>query len=168
MYYPYGDRHVEPEIALKYALKLILIKCIFEFLINIAPPASNSVYDRERNVFFCTVVQWARSCFHGHMKRVRLPVTLISVTLYRSFFLFSFCFLMLIFFLSCFPDLYSYCWPCWSCTWIMKIYILSLSPESFILEKGFQELLICILATLTARKKKKKNISWNSCILSWC
>ena len=109
MYYPYGDRHVEPEIALKYALKLILIKCIFEFLINIAPPASNSVYDRERNVFFCTVVQWARSCFHGHMKRVRLPVTLISVTLYRSFFLFSFCFLMLIFFLSCFPDLYSYC-----------------------------------------------------------
>ena len=108
----------------------------------------------EKNDFFCTVVQWARSCFHGHMKRVRLPVTLISVTLYRSFFLFSFCFLMLIFFLSCFPDLYSYCWPCWSCSWIMKIYILSLSPESFILEKGFQELLTCILATLTARKKK--------------
>ena len=43
MDYPHG-----PELALKYALKLILIKCIFEFLINTAPPASNSVYDREK------------------------------------------------------------------------------------------------------------------------
>ena len=33
-----------------------------------------------------------------------------------------------------------------------SIYILSLSPE-YILKKGFQELLICILAKLTARKK---------------
>ena len=57
MYYPYGDRPVEPEIALKYALKLILIKCIFEFLINIAPPASNSVYDREKWFFlYCGAV----------------------------------------------------------------------------------------------------------------
>ena len=33
-----------------------------------------------------------------------------------------------------------------------SICILSLSPE-YILKKGFQELLICILAKLTARKK---------------
>ena len=33
-----------------------------------------------------------------------------------------------------------------------SIYILSVSPE-FILEKGFQKLLICILAKLTTRKK---------------
>ena len=35
-----------------------------------------------------------------------------------------------------------------------SIYILSLSPE-YILKKGFQELLICILAKLTAKKKHK-------------
>ena len=35
------------KIAMKYALKLIFLKCIFEFMINTAPPDSNSVYGRE-------------------------------------------------------------------------------------------------------------------------
>ena len=33
---------------MKYALKLIFLKCIFEFMINTAPTASNSVYGREK------------------------------------------------------------------------------------------------------------------------
>ena len=35
-------------MALKYSLKLIFLKCIFEFMINTAPQASNSVYAREK------------------------------------------------------------------------------------------------------------------------
>ena len=35
-------------MTLKYALKLIFLKCLFEFMINTAPPASNSVYGREK------------------------------------------------------------------------------------------------------------------------
>ena len=35
-------------MALKYALKLFFLKRIFEFMINTAPPASNSVYGREK------------------------------------------------------------------------------------------------------------------------
>ena len=42
---PRGDSH---EIALKYALKLIFLKRLFEFMINTAPPASNSVYGSEK------------------------------------------------------------------------------------------------------------------------
>ena len=33
---------------MKYALKLIFLKCLFEFMMNTAPPASNSVYGREQ------------------------------------------------------------------------------------------------------------------------
>ena len=33
---------------MKYTLKLIFLKCIFEFMINTAPTASNSVYGREK------------------------------------------------------------------------------------------------------------------------
>ena len=33
---------------MKYELKLIFLKCIFEFMMNTAPPASNSVYGREK------------------------------------------------------------------------------------------------------------------------
>ena len=34
-------------MALKYALKLIFLKCIFEFMINTAPPDSGNVYGRK-------------------------------------------------------------------------------------------------------------------------
>ena len=36
------------EIALKYALKLVFLKCVFEFMINTALPAENSVFGREK------------------------------------------------------------------------------------------------------------------------
>ena len=70
----------------------------------------------------------------GFDSRRRCFPFLCTVLIY--FFLFSLCF-------SFWPVfLYSYCSPCWSCTWI----------RSFILEKGFQVFLICTLAKLTARK----------------
>ena len=77
------------------------------------------------------------------------PGDAVSVSSYRFFSLdlvwslFQHCFSFWPFFL------YSHCWPCWSCTWI-KIDILTLSAE-FYFGKGFQKLLICILAELTTR-----------------
>ena len=88
-----------------------------------------------------TVVQWSRNCLQGQMNRVLLPATLISVTLCRSFFfLFSIFlihnpFLLFSFILTAHPADHA----------LGSIYILSLSQESFILEKGFQKFLICIL-----------------------
>ena len=97
--------------------------------------ASNSHYGREKLFSYdkinisnhVTVVQWSRSCLHVQINRVRLPATMLSVSLYRFFFL---VFFLTVFFLSCFKHyfsfwhffLHSYCWPCWSCTWI-NIYL---------------------------------------------
>ena len=72
-----------------------------------------------------TVVQWSRSCLHVQIHRVRPPAMLFSVPFFFSCLAF---FLNTIFPLAFF--LYSYCWPCWSCTWI-NIDILSLSPELY-------------------------------------
>ena len=76
------------------------------------------VFDMTNLVFtLCvTVVLWSRSCLHVQINRVRLPVTLFFVSLYGFFFLFGLFFWTLFFLLAFF--LYSYCWPCWSCTWI--------------------------------------------------
>ena len=63
---------------------------------NTAPPASNSVYGKEK-LFWCdkinqfqimcvTVVQLSRRCLHLQINWVRLPATLFSVSLYRFFF----------------------------------------------------------------------------------
>ena len=87
------------EIALKYALKLIFLKCIFEFMINTALPASNSIYGREKlfdmtksilQIMCIIVVQWSRSCFEVQINQVGLPATLFSVSLYLFFCLVSF------------------------------------------------------------------------------
>ena len=81
--------------ASKYALKLVFLKCIFEFMINIAPPASNSVYGREHLFWYdkitfsnmrVTVVHWSWSFLHVQINRVRPPATLLSVSLHRFFF----------------------------------------------------------------------------------
>ena len=68
-----------------------------------------------------TVVQWSRSCLHLQINRVRLPATLFSVSLYRLFFFRVWSLFLTLFFLLAFY-LYSYCWPCWSCTWINKYF----------------------------------------------
>ena len=96
------------------------------------------------------LVQWSRSCSQGQMSRVRLPATPISVLCTVLFFFSVQFFLNTQFFSPVF--FYSYRWPCRSPTKINIYIILSLSRESFILENGFQEFLICILAKLTARK----------------
>ena len=52
-------------MVLKYAFKLIFLKCIFEFIINSAPPTSNSVQGREKCVkddnVNGTIIPWLRS-----------------------------------------------------------------------------------------------------------
>ena len=51
-------------MALKYTFKLTFHKCIFEFMINTAPPTSNSVHGREKcfkyNNCGVTIFQWLR------------------------------------------------------------------------------------------------------------
>ena len=82
------------------------------------------------------------------INQARLPATLFSVFCTVFFFLFGlffntiFPFGLFFFILTADPAGHA----------LGSIYILSVSPE-FILEKGFQKLLICILAKLTTRKK---------------
>ena len=49
--------------SLKYALKLVFLKCIFEFMINTAPPASNSVYGREK-LFWYDKINYSNHMCH--------------------------------------------------------------------------------------------------------
>ena len=101
-----------------------------------------------------TVVQWSRSCLNVKINRVLLPATRFSVSLYRFFF---FSPVWSLFFNTIFP-------------FGLFFFILTADPaghalgsiiyfevRSFILEKVFQKLVICIPAKLTTRKKKKKN-----------
>ena len=95
-------------------------------MINTAPLASNSVYGREKLLWYDKINFLNHVCHCGavfidkellaRVNRVRLPTTLFSVILYRFSFLFGL-FILTLFFLLAF-SLYSYCWPCWSCTWI--------------------------------------------------
>ena len=103
-------------------------------MINTAPPASNSVYGREN--FF--------------------RITLFSVSLYRFFFFF----LNTIFPFSLFFTVD----PAGHALGSIYQYIFRAWVRSFILQKGFQKLLICILAMLTTRKK---NISCQDLCLLW-
>ena len=99
-----------------------------------------------------TVVQWSRSCLNVQINRVLLPATRFSVSLYR----FVFSPVWSLFFNTIFP-------------FGLFFFILTADPaghalgsiiyfefRSFILEKVFQKLLICILTKLTTREKKKK------------
>ena len=76
--------------------------------------AEKNCFDMTKLIFqiMCvTVVQWSRSCLNVQIKPVSTPGDAVSVSLYRFF-------LCLVYF-SFWPFfLYSYCWPCWSCTWI--------------------------------------------------
>ena len=81
--------------------------------------AEKNCFDMTKLIFqirCSTVVQWSRSCLHVQINRVRLPSTLFSVSLYRFFVLFGPFFWHYFSFWPFFP--YSYCWPCWSWTWI--------------------------------------------------
>ena len=136
-------------IALKYALKLIFLKFMFEFMINTDPPASNSVFqvfgrlkygfDTTKLIFqiMCvTVVQWLRSFLHLQVNRVRLPVTLFSVSLYRFFF--NGLFFLTLFFLLAFFFFILTADPAGHA--LGSIYTLSLSPD-FYFGKGISKAL---------------------------
>ena len=114
-------------MALKHALNLL--KCIFEIMINTAPPASNIVYGREKLFWYDKLNVSNHVCHCGTVVKGLLeradkpgltPGDAVSVSLYRFVFLLVVSFLKHYF--SFWPFfLYSYCWPCLSCTWI-KIY----------------------------------------------
>ena len=90
-----------------------------DLLASTASMAEKNCFDMTKLTFHIvcvTVVQWSRSFLHVQSNRVRLPATLLSVSMYCFFFLFGLFFLTLFFFLAFF--FYSYCRPCWSCTWI--------------------------------------------------
>ena len=48
---------------MKYALKLVFLKCIFEFMINTALPASNSFYGREK-LFRCDKINVSNHVYY--------------------------------------------------------------------------------------------------------
>ena len=117
-----------------------------DLLASTASMAEKNCFDITKLTFHIvcvTVVQWSRSFLHVQSNRVRLPATLLSVSMYCFFFLFGLFFLTLFFFLAFFFILTAD--PAGHA--LGSIFILSLSPE-FISEKGFQKLLICILAKL--------------------
>ena len=99
-------------------------------------------FDMTRLIFqiMCvTMVQWSRSSLHVQINRVRLPATLLSVSLY-GFFLpvwsifFHTIFSFGLFFFILTSDAAGHA--------LGSIYILSLSPEVYF-GKGIQKLLIC-------------------------
>ena len=75
------------------------------------------------------------------------------------FFLFSPCFLMLFFLSECFPLLILTQLVLTLLIMHLDHYIFSALVRSFILQKGFQELLICILAKLNIRPEKNHKLS---------
>ena len=103
---------------MKYALKPIFLKCIFEFMINTAPPASNSVYGREKLFWYDKINFSNHVCHYGAVVKEFLacadkPGSTPSDAAF-SFFVSFFSH----YFFFCPFFLYSYCRPCWSCTWI--------------------------------------------------
>ena len=120
------------------ALKLVFLKCIFEFMINTAPPASNSVYAREK-LFWYPIIDFSNHVCHVQISRVRLLATLFSVSLYRYFFPVWSIFLTL-FFLLAFFSLFLLKTLLVNDLAPGSIYILSLSPE-FHFGKGISKAL---------------------------
>ena len=150
---------------MKYTLKLIFLKCIFEFLINTAQTASmveKNCFDMTKLIFQTTrviVMQWSRSCLNVQINGGRLPATLFSVSLYRVFFsvwslFLTLFFLLAIFFFIITADHVHHA--------LGSIYVLSLSPE-FYFGKGVSKALD--LHTGQAYYQKKKNTSFQDTFL---
>ena len=121
----------------------------YYLMINTAPPASNSVYGREKlfwygkinfflKIMCVTVVQWSRSCLQVQINRVRFPASDAVL-----------CFLVPFFF-SCLVSFFNTIFPFDRFFFILtadppghalgSIYILSLSPE-FYFGKGISKAL---------------------------
>ena len=115
-------------------------------MINTAPPASNSVYGREKLFWYD--------------KRADKPGSAPGVFLFGLFF--KNCFSFWPFFL------YSYCWPCWSCTWI-NIYFKLKSGVLF-WKRDFKSSWSAYWPSLRPDKNHKPcqdmSLLWNSWILT--
>ena len=105
-----------------------------------------------------TMVQWSRSSLHVQINRVRLPATLLSVSLYR-FFHTIFSFALFFFILTADPAGHA----------LGSIYILSLSPE-FYFGKGISKVLDLHTGQPYDQKKtiscQDMSLLWNSWIFS--
>ena len=69
---------------LKYAFKLIFLKCIFEFMKNSDPPTSNSVHGREKcfkddNVNG-TIIRWLLGAMVKDLTSLQLENPMVSFT----------------------------------------------------------------------------------------
>ena len=139
-------------------------------MINTAPPASNSVYSREKLFWYDNINFWNHVCHRGVvvkelLERADKPGSTPGNAV--------FCFFVPFF-----------CSPVWSLFFNtifpfgLFFFILTADPaghalgsiiqvRSFILDKVFQKFLICILAKLTTRKKTKKNISCQDMSILW-
>ena len=131
---------------MKYALKLIFPKCIFEFMINTAPPALNSVYGREKLFWYEKII------FSNH------AVFCFFVPFF--FFVFSFFFPFSLFFFVV------YRWPYWSCALdqYINIYFKFKSGVLFC-KRDFKSFWSAYWPYL--RPEKKKNISCQDMSLLW-
>ena len=110
-----------------------------DLLASTASMAEKNCFDMTKLTFHIvcvTVVQWSRSFLHVQSNRVRLPATLLSVSMYCFFFLFGLFFLTLFFFLAFFFILTAD--PAGHA--LGSIFILSLSPE-FYFGKGISKAL---------------------------
>ena len=104
-------------------VKLVFLKCIFQFVIKIASPTLSNVKDRQiwfkLNNFTCSFTDWQRRPSGIGVVRYQLVVMLqVRIMVARNFFLccrFFFFFVLFNFlFIIFFPFpffLYSYCWP---------------------------------------------------------
>ena len=98
--------------------------------------AEKHCFDKTKLIFQITVVQWSRSCLNVQINRVRLPVTLFSVSLYRFFF--NGLFFLTLFFLLAFFFFILTADPAGHA--LGSIYTLSLSPD-FYFGKGISKAL---------------------------
>ena len=94
-------------------------------MINTAPPASNSVYSREKLFWYDKINVSNHMCHRGAvvkelLKRADKPGSTPGNSVFCFFVPFCFFSCLVSFFQHYFSFwpvfLYSYCWPCWSCT----------------------------------------------------
>ena len=151
-------------------------------MINTAPPASNSVYGREKLFWYDKIIFSNHVCHCGavvkeFLSRAEKPGSTPGDAAFCFFVpFFSPC--LVFFFNTIFPFglffLYSYCWPCWSCTWI-NIYFKLKSGVLFWKRTKFQKLYFDLHTGQACDQIKTvscqyMSLLWNSWILfnvSW-
>ena len=151
-------------------------------MINTAPPASNSVYNREKLFWYDKINVSNHVCHRGAvvkelLKRADKPGSTPGNSVFCFFVPFCFFSCLVSFFQHYFSFwpvfLFSYCWPCWSCTrinnicWIPKFYFgkgiskaLDLHTDQAYDQKKKKK-------KKKKKKLKKKNISCQDMFILW-